>query len=158
MLVAGAQPQYRKATAANWTKRKEQEFLSVLAETCNVSRACVVAGVGMTSAYRRKKSNAAFRAAWIDALSTAYQRLEMVLLERAFNGVEKPIRRRDGSDDVMREYSNQLGMALLKLHRATATEAAPENLPEDVEELRARLVNKIDRLRRRFEAEDASGE
>lgn len=158
VLIAGTPPQYRKASAANWTKRKELEFLSVLGETCNVSRACIVAGVGMTSAYRRRKSHAAFRAAWIDALGTAYQRLELVLLERAFNGVEKPIRRRDGTDEVMREYSNQLGMALLKLHRDTVVEAAPENLPEDPEELRARLINKLERLRRRFDAEDAAQE
>lgn len=158
VFVAGARPQMREASAANWTKAKEAEFLAVLAETCNVSRACLVAEVGLTSAYRRKRLNAAFRAAWLEALSIAYQRLELVLLERAFNGTEKIVRRKDGSDETMREYSNQLGMALLKLHRDTVVEAAPENFPEDIKEVRARLVSKFQRLRKRYEAEDRPSE
>ena len=59
VLVTGEQPQMRKASAKSWSKRKEEMFLSVLAETCNVTRACAAAGVGVTSAYRRKKENAA---------------------------------------------------------------------------------------------------
>jgi hypothetical protein len=73
VLIGGKKPQLRTAHQRNWSKAKEREFLSVLAETCNVSRACKVAGVGMTSAYRRKKENAAFRAAWLAAIAVAYQ-------------------------------------------------------------------------------------
>ena len=109
----------------------------------------------MTVAYRRRKSDAAFRAGWLEAVRTAYQRLELVLLERAFNGTEKIVRRRDGSEERMREYSNQLGLALLKLHRATAVEADREVQPEEIDESRARLVKKMLRLKKRIEDEAA---
>jgi hypothetical protein len=52
----------------------------------------------------------------------------------------------------MLEYSNQLGLTLLKMHRDTAVEAAPENEPENIEEIRERLFNKLERLRKREEA------
>lgn len=156
VLVEGKKPQLRKATARNWTKAKQRTFLSVLAETCNVSRACSEAGVSQTHAYHKRKSDAAFRAAWIAALSTAYQRLELVLLERAFNGTEKVVTRRDGSEERMLEYSNQLALTLLKMHRDTAVEAAPENAPDNVEEIRTRLYDKLERLRQREEARGAA--
>ena len=37
----------------------------------------------MTVAYRHRKTDAAFRAAWLDAIAIAYQRLELVLLAGA---------------------------------------------------------------------------
>ena len=85
----------RKASARSWSKRKADHFLLALAETCNVSEACRRSGLPMTVAYRRRKSDAAFRAAWVEAIAIAYQRLEAVLLDRAFNGTEKVIVRRD---------------------------------------------------------------
>jgi hypothetical protein len=142
----------RKRSDRSWTKGKECEFLSVLGETCNVTRACEVAGISLAHAYRKRKSDAAFRAAWLEAIGAAYHRLELVLLDRAFNGTEKVVQRRDGSEERMREYSNQLGLALLKMHRDTAMEAAPENEPDNIEEIRERLFNKLERLRKREEA------
>jgi hypothetical protein len=76
--------------------------------------------------------DAAFRAGWIEAVGTAYQRLELVLLDRAFNGTEKLITRRDGSEERMVEYSNQLGLALLKMHRDTAGEANTQFAPDQI--------------------------
>jgi hypothetical protein len=40
----------------------------------------------------------------MEAIGAAYQRLEMVLLERAFAGTEKLVRRKDGSEERMVEY------------------------------------------------------
>lgn len=154
-LVSGKTPQLRKSSAKNWTKAKEREFLSVLAETCNVTRACDAAKVSVTHAYRMRQSNAAFRAAWRDAIGSAYHRLELVLLDRAFNGTEKVVQRRDGSEERMREYSNQLGLTLLKMHRDTAVEMAAEAVPQDSEEMRERLVGKLLRLKKRIEADAA---
>jgi hypothetical protein len=152
VFVAGDKPQMRKARTRDWTKEKEGKFLSALADTCNVTRATQEAGVSISGAYKRRKENAAFRASWLEAISVAYQRLELVLLDRAFNGTEKIVKRRDGSEERMLEYSNQLGLTLLKMHRDTAVEAAPENEPEDIEEIRERLFNKLERLRKREEA------
>lgn len=156
VLVGAAKPQLRKKTERDWSRAKAREFLSVLAETCNVSEACRRSGVPVTVAYRRRKSDAAFRASWIEAVGAAYQRLELVLLERAFVGTDKILTRRDGTEERMTEYSNQLGLTLLKMHRDTAIEAAPESEPANMEEIRERLFNKLERLRRREEARDAA--
>ena len=107
-LVAARKPQLRKKAARDWSREKARDFLSVLADTCNVSEACRRSGVPMTVAYRRRKMDAAFRAAWMEAIGMAYSRLELVLLDRAFNGTEKVITRRDGSEVRMLEYPNQL--------------------------------------------------
>ena len=146
----------RKASKRNWTKSKEREFLSVLAETCNISEAARRAGVNADYASRRRKSNAGFRAGWLEAIGVAYQRLELVLLERSFNGTEKVVKRRDGSEERMLEYSNQLGLSLLRMHRATAAEANQEVPQEDLNESRERLFKKLMRLKERIEKEDLS--
>ena len=128
-LVAAARPQLKKKAKRDWSKAKAARFLGVLADTCNVSEALRRSGVPMTVAYRRRKMDAGFRAAWAEAIAIAYSRLELMLLERAFNGTEKVITRKDGSEERMREYSNQLGLTLLKMHRDSATEANDEIRP-----------------------------
>jgi hypothetical protein len=79
--------------------------------------------------------------------------LELVLLERAFVGTEKIVRRKDGSEERMVEFSNQLALTLLKMHRDTAVEANTEFAPSDVEQIRERLIQKLQRLRKRDAAE-----
>ena len=154
-LVGGKNTQLRKATGKDWSKVKVAEFLSVLAETCNVTRAAAEAGVSVSAAYRRRKADAGFRNAWLEAIGAAYQRLELVLLERAFVGTEKIVRRKDGSAERMVQYPNQLALTLLKMHRDTAVEANTEFAPSDVEEIRERLIQKLQRLRKRDAAKPA---
>ena len=154
-LVAAEKPQLKKKAKRDWSKAKAAKFLGVLAETCNVSEACRRSRVPMTVAYRRRKMDATFRAAWIEAVGLAYHRLEMMLLERAFNGDVKVIRRRDGSEERMIEYPTQLGLQLLKMHRETAMEADSKFPVEDVEEIRERIVRKLQRMKTRDEEEEA---
>lgn len=156
ILVGGRTTQLRKASEKSWSKAKEQKFLAELAATCNVTQAAAAAGVSTTQAYRRRKVDAGFRSAWLEAVGTAYQRLELVLLERAFVGTEKTVRRKDGSEERMVEYPNQLALTLLKMHRDTAIEANAEIAPEDVEEIRERVIQKLQRLKKRREADQAS--
>ena len=156
VLVGGKRAQKRKASGRDWSKAKESEFLSVLADTCNVTRAAAEAKVSVSAAYRRRKTDAAFRAAWLDAIAAAYQRLELVLLERVFVGTEKIVRRKDGSEERMIEYPNQLALTLLKMHRDTAVEAVADAPADDVEEIRDRLLEKLERLRKREAESDAS--
>lgn len=156
--VGGSKPQMRRASARSWSAAKGGAFLQVLAETLNVSEACRVTKMSSVVVYRRRKTDAAFRAAWNDAIAEGYRRLELVLLERAFNGVEKVIRRRDGSEERMREYPNELALRLLKMHRDTAMdgEAEWETPAEEVSEIRERLVRKLQRLKKRNEQEAQS--
>lgn len=155
VLVGG---QMRNASKRNWSRAKVENFLSVLAETCNVRMAAAETGVSVSAAYKRRKADAGFRGAWMEAIATAYQRLEMVLLERAFVGTEKLVRRKDGSEERMVEYPNQLALTLLRMHRDTVAEATTEIADDDVEEVRERILAKLERLRRREEAAAGAGE
>ena len=154
-LVAAKKPQLKKRAKRDWSKAKATRFLTVLGETCNVSDACRRSKVPMTVVYRRRKMDASFRADWVQTIGEAYQRLELVLLERAFNGTEKVIRRRDGSEERMREYPNHIALQLLKMHRDTAIEAQSEMSEEDVDEIRERIVRKLQRMKKRDEEQEA---
>jgi hypothetical protein len=154
-LVAAVRPQLKQQAERDWSKAKAREFLSVLAATCNVSEACRQSGVPMTVVYRRKKMDAGFRAAWVEALSVAYSRLELMLLDRAFNGTEKVITRKDGSEERMLEYPNHIALRLLQMHRDTVVEAESETPAEDAAEIRERLIQKLQRLKRRNEEQEA---
>ena len=109
----------------------------------------------MTVAYRRRKMDAGFRADWMRTIAEAYDRLELMLIDRAYNGTEKIIRRRDGSVETMREYSDRLALHLLKMHRETKLEAEFAPPEHDVDEIRERLVRKLQRLKRRDEEQEA---
>jgi hypothetical protein len=150
-IAGGEKPQVRRPRAHEWTKAKEQLFLDTLAQTCNVTLAIEAAGMSLAGAYAKRKRDAAFRASWKEAVGIAYSRLELVLLDRAFNGTEKLTVRRDGSEERMREYPNQIALQLLRMHKETAAEAAPENEPsqDEIEEVRQRLFDKLQRLRKR---------
>lgn len=154
-LVAAKQPQLKKRATRDWSKEKAAKFLTALAETCNVSEACRQSGVPMTVVYRRRKMDAAFRAGWAESIALGYQRLEAVLLDRAFNGTERLVKRKDGSEERMREYPNQIALQLLKMHRETAMEADSEMAAEDVDQIRERLVKKLQRLKKRNEEQEA---
>ena len=150
VLQEGNQAKLRDATKRDWTKKKETNFLTMLAETCNVTLACGEAGVSISAAYARRKKNAAFRAAWGEAIAVAYRRVELMLLERVFNGTEKVVTRKDGSEERVREYPNGIALQLLKMHKETAQAAEAEHSPEAVEELREKLRRKLKRLRTRM--------
>jgi hypothetical protein len=158
VLAGERKPQMQRVTSRNWTKEKEAEFLAALAETCNVTRAAERVGLSARGAYWRRARNAAFRAAWLEAIGTAYSRLELALLDRAFNGTEKIITRSDGSEDRMREYPNHMGLSLLKMHRTSAAEAHAETPQEDLDEMRDRVLKKLARLKRRRDEEKAQEE
>ena len=153
-VVGSTKPKVRRPRRNEWTRAKERTFFTALAVTCNVKLAAETAGMSVAGAYWRRKRDAAFRAGWAEAIAAAYQRLELVMLDRALNGTEKIVVRKDGSEERMREYPNQIAMHLLKMHRDSAMQAIEEPDEADVADVRARLVEKLERLRRRFEAED----
>ena len=153
-VVGSTKPKVRRPRRNEWTRAKERTFFTALAETCNVKLAAETAAMSVAGAYWRRKRDAAFRAGWAEAIGAAYQRLELVMLDRALNGTEKVVVRKDGSEERMREYPNQIAMHLLKMHRDSAMQAIEEPDEADVADVRARLVEKLERLRRRFEAED----
>ena len=150
VVVGGATPRVRKATPGDVTPAQVELFLATLADTCNVARSARVAGISGATAYRKRKTDAAFRAGWAQAVAEAYAKLELVLLERAMKGTVKRIRTKDG-DSRVREYSNTLAVALLKRHADTAAEADNADDAEQAEEARERILARLARIRARVE-------
>ena len=157
VAVGGKAPRKQPQGRGAFTKSKQTLFLTVLSETCNVTQACRDADVSSAVVYRKRKGDAAFRNAWREAIAAAYQRLELELLDRAFNGTDKLVKHKDGSEERVREYSNEFGLRLLKLHRDSAVEADTDYQPADVEELRDKLIQKLERLVEREGAKDSGG-
>jgi len=139
-------PSYR-----SWTAAKERRFLEALAMCCNVKLAAKTAKVSTSAAYVRRTRNASFRAAWDGALATGYAQLELMMLERALHGVEKVVIARDGTKTIMREYSDRVALALLRMHRDTAKTADEPVEDVEYEDARERIIARLDRLREQDE-------
>jgi len=147
VLESGSRKRQVRPSYRSWTAATERKFLVALATCCNVKLAAKMAKVGTSAAYVRRQKNAAFRAAWETALATGYAQLELMLLERALHGVEKIVIARDGTKTVMREYSDRVALALLRMHRDLA-KAADEPVDDvEFEEARDRIVARLERLR-----------
>ena len=140
--VRQVRPSYR-----SWTAAKQRAFLEALAESCNVKLAARKAGVSTSAIYVRRNKEASFRAGWDQALAAGYAQLEMMLLERALHGVEKRVVARDGTTTIMREYSDRVALALLRMHRENAAFADDSGKDAEFEEARERIVERLQRLR-----------
>lgn len=130
---------------------KAELFLEELGNGCNVARAAKIAGLSSSQVYRRRARDAGFRAGWSEALCIGYARLEMEMLERALVGTEKAIKV-NGESQVVRDYDDRMGLALLKMHRETVGEIERGVDEQEYEEACARVIAKLARLRERQEA------
>ena len=151
----------RRDKRRSFTKAKQDKFFQVLAATCNVTAAYKAAGVGHHCVYDHRRKYAAFRARWADAVRESYARLELMMVERMLNGTVKTVTRADGSVETIHHYPDWIALQLLRLHRQTAAEAGIEHGPGEIDEARARIADKLERLKARLErekAEKAAGE
>ena len=146
-LAGGKQPRVVRTRADSFDAKRQARFLAELAATCNVSLAAKRARVASTTVYTHKARDASFRARWAQAIGSAYQNLELMMLDRAMNGTVKTVTKHDGSVDRTHEYPNAIALTLLRLHKDNAAEAEPEVSEEEVEEARARIMRRIARLR-----------
>lgn len=105
------------ANRTKWTAKKEEQFLTVLTETASVTEACAAIGVGRTSAYSRKADNAAFAAAWDNAIDEYSETLEREADRRAVQGTTKPVFYQGIQCGEVQEYSDTLLMFRLKALR-----------------------------------------
>jgi hypothetical protein len=137
--------QIRAVRSDGWTEQRRETFLETLAVTCNVTASIRAAGMkGTSSAWALRKRDAGFAEAWDEAIGIAYERLELVMLERAINGTEKPIVRGGEEVATMKQYSDGVGIRLLQAHRETAMRAREReggrlDPGEAFEELKRRL-------------------
>lgn len=149
VLDGRSSPKQRRVSPQSISDEQVATFFATLAETCNVVRSAKAAGFVANWAYRKRKTDAGFRNAWAEAVREGYAKLELVLLERAIKGTPKLVRTARGTDRVMRDYSNTLAVALLKRHAETADSASYEPAREELDEIRERILERLERLRTR---------
>ena len=142
----------RKASAQMITSEQVEIFFETLADTCNVRRSAKEARFTANWAYRKRKTDAGFRAGWARAVAEGYAKLELVLLDRAMNGTIKRVPSGSGEKRI-REYPNQLAMALLKRHSDIAASIDHTLSEDEAEEVRERILTKLAKKRDRDEAE-----
>lgn len=148
-LDGRSSPKLRARGKNDISSEQIETFLATLADTCNVLRSAKAAGFSANWAYRKRKTDAAFRNGWAAAVREGYAKLELVLLERAIKGTPKLVRTARGTDRVMREYSTALAVALLKRHSEMADSAAEEPDADELDEVRERILEKLQRLKDR---------
>jgi hypothetical protein len=130
-------------------------FLATLADTCNVVRSARAAGFSANWAYCKRKTDASFRAGWRIAVREGYAKLELILLDRAMNGTVRRVPTQDGGERRIREYSNNLAIALLRRH----AEAADDDIvpPDEVKDARDRILARLVGLKRAARAAQRDG-
>jgi hypothetical protein len=145
----------KPARRMNWTLDRQARFLEALAAGCNVMKACRAVGLeDTTSVYKLRMKSPAFRTAWAAALHEGYVRLELMMLERAIEGVEKPVFHAGREVGRVREFDARLGAQLLAQHHRAAT---PPDAPaeEPAEAIRARLTARFEEMAERLGADPA---
>jgi hypothetical protein len=113
--------QIQKVRPERWTAEKREAFLAELAVTANVRHSARTVNMSEQGVHRLRKRSAEFRAAWSEALAEGYDLLELMMLERAMKGTEKPVFHGGAQIGTMREYPERVAMALLAQHRAEVT-------------------------------------
>lgn len=112
-------------------------FLAILAETSNVTASAFKAGISTSHAYKVRRCEADFRAAWQAALLEGYEHLELETLERLRFGT--------GKDDPKFDIANAL--RLLAIHKESAAREMARLSQDDEEIILASLNAKIDTMR-----------
>jgi hypothetical protein len=141
--------QPRAVRKDGWTKERREGFLNVLAVTCNVS-ACRSVGMTPEGAYYQRRRDAAFRAAWREAVAHAYARLEVEMLERALIAEDRMRGAIAGAEDdreaieLLNRHPTRGAELLYRTHRQTALEedgvAQDPDGEEALDEIRARVA------------------
>jgi hypothetical protein len=140
--------QVRAVRRRGFTAAKRQAFLEQLAMTSNVKASAKAAGLGVATVYRVKKQDPGFAADWGDALCEAFEALEIVLLDRAMHGTERPVFHAGKKIAVTREFNDAVALKLLEAHRAerAAVRAAREHAGDGravltIEEVKEKLAD-----------------
>jgi hypothetical protein len=93
----------------------ERAFLSCLAKTGNVTKACKLAKIAdRSSVYNARKAFPDFAAAWDDAKEQAADALEAEAHRRGVNGVKRPVYQGGELVGYTTEYSDTLLIFLMK--------------------------------------------
>lgn len=78
---------------------KKEEFLDLLATNCNVDLSCEEAGIGVTTVYRHRRIDPAFRDGWWQALEQGAAKLVALRLQRELERAGRPAAAAAGDRD-----------------------------------------------------------
>lgn len=78
---AGTRPGRGPIAFVRWTRELEGCFLDHVSATGNISAAARAIGVSLSAVYYRHRTNAAFAAAWEQALDAGYRTIEARMIE-----------------------------------------------------------------------------
>jgi hypothetical protein len=93
-------------------------FIEKLAQGMSVTRAAEESDLGRATVFSWRREDPAFAAAWDDANAQGVDRLEDEARRRARDGYnERTVVGRDGTVSTIRDYSDQLMLALLRAKR-----------------------------------------
>lgn len=99
------------------TAKKKEAFILALAQTGNVSKACVKAKVSRPTVYRHRATDPAFAELWAEAEDIYVELLEAEADRRAKTGTLKPVFYKGQEIGKVREYSDTLLIFRLKALR-----------------------------------------
>lgn len=125
------------ARPVRFTRERRDVFLRALASTGNVSAAVTVANIARQTAYERRSTDQTFAQGWAEAMEEATDVLEAEARRRAVEGVQEPLIvggklvERDGKVVMLRRYSDQLLIVLLRAHsqKFKTSQSAPPLMP-----------------------------
>ena len=131
--------------------KKLDRFIEALAESSNVAAAARLADVDPRAIYRLRRDDPDFARRWYAALAEGYDNLEMELLAHLRGSGEEP-----GEDASARKFDTASALRSLSAHRDNvAREKGRRSLADEVATI-ASINAKIDALRARARANDAT--
>lgn len=145
-----ALPKRRKPKRVAWSAKREAAFLETLAQTAKVAAGVKASGMSESSIYRRRQISEEFRARWAAALAEGFERLEAMMLDRALNGIERPVWYGGKQVGTMTEYSDRTALALLAQHRGSVRGTAVPTRDLSMEEWRSHWGERFGGMRRRL--------
>ncbi|PHR13576.1 MAG: hypothetical protein COA41_17935 [Sphingopyxis sp.] len=130
--------------------RRKVKFLSKLATSSHVANSAAAAGVAVSTVYKWRERDPEFFRAWMQALAAGYELLEMDLLDRARNGVEKPVFHEGKQVAMVRQFRDGIGVKLLLAHKEMVALARVAEGQINPEEVRASLDRKLADMREKL--------
>jgi len=127
--------------------RRKLKFLKELAISSHVANSAKAAKVAVSTVYLWRERDPDFFKQWMRSLAAGYELLEMDLLERARNGVDKPVFHDGKEVATVKHYNDGLGIKLLLAHKQMVAliRAAEEDISP--EQVRASLDRKLADMR-----------
>jgi hypothetical protein len=150
--------QVKRAGPGRWNKAKEKIFFEELAATANARRAAAAVGVSKNAVLQRRLRHPAFAAKWDAVVAAAKASINLYLVE-ASNQTFDPEELDTGEVTPKVTIDQAIKISQMNARQAKPreeeelpdpfAEQAASMTPDDVHELRERLVRKLQALRRR---------